>query len=251
MSERERLVSGLQPAREAIRVHQGRVTRVLVDDRNQPKLEGVARFARDQGIVVERVPRATLDRMSGGASHQGVIAVAPPLLLRSPGALLEEEDLLGVVLDGIQDPQNFGAVIRSAVGIADAAVVWGEHSAAPLSPATFRASAGAIEHARLCRVRSLVAFLDEAKSLDVCLVGLDASATKTLREVDLARPTLIVLGSEGEGLGRAVKRACTEVAKLFSMHRVDSLNASVAAAIALYEARNQRAISATSISQLV
>lgn len=251
MSDKERLVSGLQPAREAIRVHRHRVFRVLVDERAQPKLEAVARFARDQGIPVERVPRATLDRMSGGAAHQGVIAVAPPLLLGSPDALLEDDALLAIALDGIQDPQNFGAVIRSAVGIADAAIVWGEHSSAPLSPATFRASAGAIEHARLCRVRSLVAFLDEAKGHGVSVVGLDASATQTLREVDLTPATLIVLGSEGEGLGRAVRRACTSTAKLLGMHRVDSLNASVAAAIALYEARLQRGVTATSLAQLV
>lgn len=250
MSEEERLVSGLQPAREAIRVHRDRIRRVLVESRSQPKLEAVARFARDQGIEVERVPRATLDRMSGGAAHQGVIAVAPPLELISAEALLADPTLLAIALDGVQDPQNFGAAVRSAVAIANAAVLWGEHSSAPLSPATFRASAGAIEHARLCRVRSLVALLDEAKTQGVGVVGLEASATDLLREVDLKGPTLIVLGGEHEGLGRAVKRACTRVARLLPMFHVDSLNVSVAAAIALYEARVQRGVLGTSIPPL-
>jgi 23S rRNA (guanosine2251-2'-O)-methyltransferase len=250
MSDEERLVSGLQPAREAIRVHRDRVRRVLVEDRNQPKLEGVARFARDQGIVVERVPRATLDRMSGGAAHQGVVAIAPPLTLQSAESLLADPGLIAIALDGVQDPQNFGAAVRSAVAIAGAAVIWGEHSSAPLSPATFRASAGAIEHARLCRVRSLVALLDEAKTQGVTVVGLEASAPTQLREVNLAGPTLIVLGGEHEGLGRAVKRTCTTLARLVPMFHVDSLNVSVAAAIALYEARVQRGVLGTSISSL-
>lgn len=240
-AEPERLVAGLQPVREAIRVHGERLGRVLVDDRKLPRLDAVARFATDRGVgSVARVPRRELDRLSGGAQHQGVLAFAPALALLGPAALWADPHLLGVALDGIQDPQNFGAVIRSAVGIAGAAVLWGEHASAPLSTATFRASAGAIEHARLCRVKSLTGALAEAQQAGVQIVGLEARAERQLRELDLTAPTLLVIGSEGEGMARAVRRACTTLAQLLPMAHLDSLNASVACGIALYEAIRQR-----------
>jgi 23S rRNA (guanosine2251-2'-O)-methyltransferase len=236
-----RLVAGLQPVREAVRVHGARLGRVLVDDRQLPRLDAVARFATDQGVrQVERTPRRELDRLAGGAHHQGAIAFAPPLPLVPFAELLADPALLAVALDGVQDPQNFGAVVRSAVAIAGAAIVWGEHASAPLTPATFRASAGAIEHARLCRAKSLVSALGEATTAGVRVVGLDAQAGRTLADADLTGPTLLVIGSEGEGMGRAVRRACSELVGLVPMTRLDSLNASVAAGIALYEAIRQR-----------
>lgn len=241
MAADERLIAGLQPVREAIRVHGARLARVLVDDRELPRLDAVARFARDNGVArVERVPRRELDRASEGAQHQGVLAFAPPLALLEPEALFADPALAALALDGIQDPQNFGAVIRSAVGIAGAAVLWGEHASAPLGPATFRASAGAIEHARLCRVKSLVGALTHAAAAGVQVIGLEARAERQLRELDLTRPTLLVIGSEGEGMARGVRRAVTELAELAPMAHLDSLNASVAAGIALYELIRQR-----------
>ncbi|MBK8995930.1 MAG: RNA methyltransferase [Myxococcales bacterium] len=238
---RSRLVAGLQPVREAIRVHGERLSRVLIDDRALPRLDALARFAVDRGVGrVERVSRRELDRQSEGAQHQGVLAFAPPLGLVSAEALWADPALLGVALDGIQDPQNFGAVIRSAVGIAGAAVIWGEHSSAPLSTATFRASAGAIEHARLCRVKSLVGALTAARDAGIQVVGLEARADRQLGALDLTGPTVLVIGSEGEGMARAVRRACSALAQLLPMTHLDSLNASVASGIALYEAIRQR-----------
>jgi 23S rRNA (guanosine2251-2'-O)-methyltransferase len=177
-------------------------------------------------------------------AHQGVAAWAPPLELRSLADLAADPSLLSLALDSIQDPQNFGAVIRSAVGVADASVLWGEHGSAPLSLATFRASAGAIEHARLVRVRSLHHALAELGEHGARVVGLDASAPEPLRAIDLTGPTVLVIGSEHEGLARNVRRTCTVFAHLIAPHRIASLNASVAAAIALYEATIQRMKSA-------
>src|SRR5262249_19614339 len=151
--------------------------RVGIDSHASPKLEAVARFATDQGIrEVARLSRAELDRLTRGTSHQGVVCWAPPLVLTPLAELLAEEGSLTLALDEIQDPQNFGAVIRSAVAVAGAAVLWGEHSSAPLSLATFRASAGAIEHARLCRVPSLVNALQAFRESGANVVGLDAQA---------------------------------------------------------------------------
>jgi 23S rRNA (guanosine2251-2'-O)-methyltransferase len=235
------LVAGLQPVREAILAHGPAVTRISIEQGENPRLEAVARFASDHGVTeVTRESRALLDALTEGATHQGVVAWAPELVLAPLSDLLADPQLLAIVLDGISDPQNFGAVVRSAVGIASAAVVWGEHASAPLSLATFRASAGAIEHARLCRVPSLPSALTEAREGGIEVVGLDPQADRPLRELDLARPTLLVLGSEGEGMGRAVRRSLSATARLAQSGRIGSLNASVAAAIALYEASNQR-----------
>lgn len=237
-----RLVAGLQPVREAILAHGKRVRRVSVEHGDSPRLEALLRFAQDHEVSeITREPRALLEVLTEGALHQGVVAWAPELELLDFDHLLAEPDLLGVVLDGISDPQNFGAVVRSAVGLAGAAVIWGEHASAPLSPATFRASAGAVEHARLCRVPSLTGALAQASSAGVQVVGLDPQADLALRELDLTGPALLVLGSEGEGMSRSVRRALTRTARLAQSGRIGSLNASVAAAIALYEASNQRA----------
>jgi 23S rRNA (guanosine2251-2'-O)-methyltransferase len=227
--------------REAILAHGSAVVRVSIEQGDSPRLEAVARFARDHGVnEVTQEARAVLDGLTDGTVHQGVVAWAPELQLIDFANLLIEPSLLGIVLDGISDPQNFGAVVRSAVGIAGAAIVWGEHASAPLSLATFRASAGAVEHARLCRVPSLSAALTEAVASGVRTVGLDPQADRVLRELDLKQPTLLVLGSEGEGMSRSVRRSLSATARLAQSGRIGSLNASVAAAIALYEAANQR-----------
>lgn len=239
-------MAGLQPVREAILAHGARLTRVSLEHGDSPRLEAVARFATDHGVAeVTREPRAVLDALTEGATHQGVVCWAPELALLDFENLLADPALLGIVLDGISDPQNFGAVVRSAVGIASAAVIWGEHASAPLSLATFRASAGAVEHARLCRVPSLVAAAVEARAAGVQVIGLDPQADVALWQVDLVKPSLLILGSEGEGMSRSVRRALTSTARLAQSGRIGSLNASVAAAIALYEASNQRAKSST------
>ena len=241
-----RLIAGLQPVREAIRVHRSALRRVALEEKDSPTLDALARFATDQGVAeVIRVPRSELERWTEGGQHQGAAAWGPELQLLAVEELLADPNLLALALDGIQDPQNFGAVIRSAVGVADAAVVWGEHSSAPLSMATGRASAGAIEHARLCRVPSLVGALTAARERGISVVGLDAHSPQRIGELDLAGPTILVVGNEHEGMGRAVRRACSAVGRLTSSGRIDSLNASVAAALALHEAATSRIKSST------
>jgi 23S rRNA (guanosine2251-2'-O)-methyltransferase len=205
------------------------------------QLDSLVRFARDQGVTrVDRLSRTELDRLAGGVTHQGAAAWAPPLKLLDAEALLARPDLLAVVLDGIEDPQNFGAVIRSAVALARAPVLWGEHSSAPLSAATYRASAGAVEHAELCRVSSLRGLLVEARACGVKVVGLDPRADQPLDEIDLRGPVLVVVGGEHFGLSRGVRSCCTDLGSVGSSGILDSLNVSVAAGIALYEATIQR-----------
>ncbi len=241
-----RLVAGLQPVREAIRARAGALDRVVLAKKVNPRLDALERFARDNGVGrVERAPVAMLDRACHGVSHQGAIAWAPPLELCPLEQILGRPALLAVALDGVQDPQNFGAVIRSAVAMGNAAILWGERGSAPLTSATFRASSGAVEHASLCRVRSLRGALMEAVSMGVSVVGLDPQSPQTLHETDLTGPTILVIGGEHAGLGRGVRRVTTALARVAKPGFVDSLNASVAAAVALYESTIQREKSVT------
>lgn len=241
-----RLLLGTQSVREALRVHGARVTRVLFQSPGTPAVRGLARLAEASGVGdVRWVPKAELDALARGSLHQGAAAWAPPLLKTELASLLLEPQLLALGLDGIQDPQNFGAVVRSAVALAAAPLIWPLNSSAPLTPTTFRASAGAIEHAKLCQVNSLRAALQDAAAADVQVIGLAADAERDLRDIDLTRPSVIVVGSEGEGLSRGVRQNCTVLGRLGKLAHVDSLNASVAAALALYEAIGQRARNAT------
>lgn len=240
-----RLITGLQPVREAIRVHGAKLERVIVLDRGGPQIDAVARFATDRGVAkVERVVMSELDRSAKGARHQGAIAIAPDLTIVALDELIQSFDVAAtephvvIALDEIEDPQNFGAVIRSAVALGATAILWPENHAAPLSPATFRASAGAVEHARLCRVGSLPSALEQLRSKAAArIVGLDAHGPTDIRAIESPKPgavLVLVVGAEGKGLRRVVKRACTELARLPMTGAIDSLNASVAAAVALF-----------------
>ncbi|MBX3186946.1 MAG: 23S rRNA (guanosine(2251)-2'-O)-methyltransferase RlmB [Labilithrix sp.] len=238
-----RLVTGLQPVREAIRVHGDRLEKVLVEKDGGPQIEAVARFAEGRGAPVTRVVRGELDRAAKGARHQGAIAYAPDLALVPLDVVIESfaenRHAVVVALDEIEDPQNFGAVIRSAVALGAKAILWPEHHSAPLSPATFRASAGAVEHALLCRVGSLTSAIEHLKAAGASVLGLDGNAERAIEEVTLEGPVVLVVGAEGKGLRKPVKRACTELVKLGMQGPIDSLNASVAAGIALYQVQRR------------
>ncbi len=235
-----RLVLGIQGAREAIVAHGKALGRMIIEQRREPapQLDALARFARDRGVTVEQTSRSVLDRMAQGDRHQGVIVEAPPLKMLDLAEL--RDATLTIALDELTDPQNFGAIVRSAVALGAEGVLWPEDKSAPLSPAMARASAGAVEHARLCRVNSLPNALAELAANAVSVIGLDASAEHTLDAIDLTGPVCLVVGSEGKGLRRATRRACTDVGKLPMRGPLASLNASVAAAIALYEVVRQR-----------
>lgn len=235
-----RLITGLQAVREAIRVHGEKLGRVLVEDKAGPQIEAVGRFATDRGAKVELVTRGELDRLAKGARHQGALCYAPDFALVPFETLLADLPDVMIALDEIEDPQNFGAVIRSAVALGANAVLWPEHHAAPLSPATFRASAGAVEHAMLCRVAKLPHALSEIANAGVHVIGLDANAPHAIADVELNGKVVIVVGAEGKGLRKPVKAACTQLVKLPMRGPIDSLNASVAAGIALYDVMRRR-----------
>ena len=235
-----RTVFGIQPVREAIRVHGAAIERVVIEHKPNPKLQGLARFAEGRGIRVESAPRGELDRAAGAGRHQGVLALAPELVLKNLDDVPIVPASIFVALDGIMDPQNFGAIVRSAVALGTTGIIWPEHSSAPLSPAMFRASAGAIEHAVLCRVPALPQAMTDLGGRGVTVIGLDAQGPSELGDVDLRGPVAIVTGAEDKGARRTVLRACHHVARLPMHGPISSLNASVATALALYEILRQR-----------
>lgn len=237
-----RLVLGVQPIREVLRAHGAKTERLLVEHGDSPQLAALLRMAEAAGVKTERVPRAALEKLSVGVRHQGCAAYAPPLRLMSLDELADTPELLVVALDEIQDPQNFGAIVRSCVALGEAAVLWPQNASAPLTPATFRASAGAIEHATLVRVPSLRTALSELQSRAARIVALDGTTESVpLSSVDLTGPTVLIVGSEGVGLRKSVRSLANDVASIPMSGVLDSLNASVATAIALYEVGRQRA----------
>ena len=215
----------------------GRVRRVLLAAglKADPRLDEIRRLAR-----VEEVPPARLESLARGAVHQGVVAEVAPRRLLSLRELLSSPPDLLVALDGIQDPHNLGAILRSAEAAGAGGVILPERRSAPLSPAAAKASAGAIEHLRLCQVSGLAGALPEVKKAGLWVVALDPDGELAAWDFDFTQPVCVVVGGEGQGVGRLVGERSDARVRLPMKGRVASLNASAAAAALLYEVTRQR-----------
>jgi 23S rRNA (guanosine2251-2'-O)-methyltransferase len=189
-------------------------------------------------------PPEELERLCGSPDHQGVIAEVDPYPYADPDSLFEDDDGQGLVvaLDQIQDPHNLGAVCRAAELAGAAGVVIPERRAASVTAAACKASAGAVEHLPVARVRNLADWLAEAKAGEAWAYGADAEADRSYTEVEWTGRAVLVLGSEGRGLRQRVAKTCDELVSIPVAGVIGSLNASVAAAVILFEARRQRAI---------
>ena len=184
---------------------------------------------------------AELEQICGSPSHQGLVCDAEAYPYADPESLLADDQALVVALDQIQDPQNLGAVCRSAEGAGAAGLVIPERRSAEITPAVCRASAGAVEHLAIARVRNLADYLAQAKRADAWVYGADAGAARAYTDVDWRGRVVLVLGSEGRGLRPRVREACDDLLKLPLHGSVESLNVSAAAAVLLYEAVRSRA----------
>jgi len=185
-------------------------------------------------------PSEELERLCGSPDHQGVVAEVDPYPYADPAGLLNPEDALVVVLDQVQDPHNLGAVCRAAEVAGVAGVVIPERRSASVTAAVCKASAGAVEHLPVARVRNVADWLGEAKDRGAWVYGAAAGAERPYTAVDWTGRAVLVLGSEGSGLRPRVAAACDERIAIPVSGRVESLNASVAAAVILFEARRQR-----------
>jgi 23S rRNA (guanosine2251-2'-O)-methyltransferase len=186
-------------------------------------------------------PAEELERLSGSPDHQGVVAEVDPYPYADPSTLLQPEDALVVVLDQIQDPHNLGAVCRAAEVAGASGVVIPERRAASVTPAACKASAGAVEHLPVARVRNVADWLAEAKEAGAWVYGAAADAERSYTDVDWSGRAVLALGSEGSGLRPRVAESCDQLISIPVAGQVESLNASVAAAVILFEARRQRA----------
>jgi 23S rRNA (guanosine2251-2'-O)-methyltransferase len=186
-------------------------------------------------------PAEELERLCGSPDHQGVVAEVDPYPYADPHRLLDGEEPLVVVLDQIQDPHNLGAVCRAAEVAGASGVVIPERRAASVTPAACKASAGAVEHLPVARVRNVADWLGEAKEASAWVYGASADAVRPYTDVEWSDRAVLVLGSEGTGLRPRVAGACDELISIPIAGKVGSLNASVAAAVILFEARRQRA----------
>lgn len=181
-----------------------------------------------------------LERLCGSPDHQGVVAEVDPYPYADPEALLRREGALLVALDQVQDPRNLGAVCRSAELAGAAGVVVPERRSAEVTAVACKASAGAVEHLEVARVRNLADWLGEAKRAGFWTWGADAGASERPWEVDLSGATVLVLGGEGKGIRPRVASACDDLLALPRAGRIESLNVSAAAAALLFEAVRQR-----------
>jgi 23S rRNA (guanosine2251-2'-O)-methyltransferase len=230
------VIYGLRPVVEALRSKRREVHEILdaVGDRE------VASEAAIRGVPVERVPRARIEELARGGVHQGVAAQVGPYPYSGLEEILASPDPLVLILDGVTDPQNLGAVLRVADGAGASGVVIPKDRAVGVTPAAVKASAGASEHVRVARVTNLRRALDKIKEAGVWAYAAEGEAELAYTDLDLSGPVAFVLGSEGRGVRRLVREGCDGVVSIPMRGVVSSLNVSVAAAVLLFEARRQR-----------
>ncbi len=242
-----RAVYGLNPVREMFRAGAQGLSELWLAEGGEREraFAELVRLGREAGAKVRLAPRARLDRIAGTPRHQGVVAVVADYRYREvedllAGARASGQPPLLVALDGIEDPQNLGAIVRSAHALGAHGVVIPRDRAAGITPAAAKASAGAVEHCPVARVVNLARAVESLREAGLWAVAPAADAGRSLEEVDLSGPLLLVVGGEGQGIRPLVRRSCDESARVPMAGRVGSLNASAAAAICLYEAARQR-----------
>ena len=233
---------GLHPVEEALRSGSRRFDYVCVArERHDQRLTRILELCREAGVRTRQEPREALTRLAHTAEHQGVVAVVRQREFLNLEDLLEgPEPRLILALDGVEDPQNLGALLRTAEAAGVDGILMTERRSAPLSPVAVKASAGAAEHLRLARVVNMVRSLEALKERNLWCVGLDERGTWDYDQYDFTSNTVIVLGREGAGLHDLVRRTCDHLLRIPMGGKVASLNVSAAGAVVLFEAARQR-----------
>jgi 23S rRNA (guanosine2251-2'-O)-methyltransferase len=233
------VVVGVHPVLEALRAGRA-IDRVLVArGAGGLRLQEIINLCRTRAIPLRFEPRPSLDRLAGGTSHQGVLALGAAHRHASLDDVAGAAAML-VVLDGVEDPHNLGAIIRTAHAAGAGAVVIPERRAASLTETVSKAAAGALEHLPVVRVGNLNRALETLKERGFWIYGLDERGEQIYSGVDYASPAAIVLGGEGRGLHHQVKEHCDQLVRIPTAGRISSLNVSVAAGIVLFEWKRRR-----------
>lgn len=237
-------IYGLLPVLEALRAGGRRIERIVIAEGARPeRVREILDEARRAGIPTRREPRARLDRLVNNANHQGVVAVASAV-----GYIDEEKILAGVgpdtlliLLDGVEDPHNLGAIIRTAECGGATAVVIPERRAAHVTETVAKTSAGAAEYLPIARVTNMVQFIERLKQKNVWVAGLDQGGEMDYTKYDYRGALALVFGAEGGGLHRLVRERCDVILSIPMRGHIGSLNVSVAVGVVLFEALRQRA----------
>jgi 23S rRNA (guanosine2251-2'-O)-methyltransferase len=235
------IIYGLNPVLEALRG--GRVRRLRVGPRGNRRVEEAMALARAQGIAIERADAATIDRAARGGVHQGIVAdIDDPrdYSLRDLVDAAAPAPPLIVVLDGVEDPHNVGAILRTVDAAGAHGVVRQARHAASLDGVAAKASAGAVAHVKIATEVNVARAIEELKELGVWTVGLAAGGPDPYDAVDFTLPTAVVVGAEGTGLRRLVQERCDRLVSIPMHGAVESLNVSVAVGVVLFEAARQR-----------
>jgi 23S rRNA (guanosine2251-2'-O)-methyltransferase len=240
----EELIAGRRPVEEAF-VANREARRLIVVPQRRQALERLVLHATNLRIPIIEVEGGTLTALAGFDGHQGIAVVVPPRRYATldealARAIERDEPPFVLALDSLEDPQNVGTLLRSAEAAGVHGVIFPTHRQAPLTPAAVKASAGAVEHLLLCPVDDLAGALADLHVRGLRVLGAEAGAPLTAREADMRGPLAIVVGSEGQGLGPAVRSRCDVLVRIPLRGAIESLNAAVAGSILLFEADAQR-----------
>lgn len=234
---------GLHPVEEALRAGSRRLESVcILRSRQDARLQRVIDACRQAGVRLRFEPKEQLNRLAGTEAHQGVVAVVAGRSYADLDDLLtpKGEHLFLLALDGVEDPHNLGALLRTADAAGVDGVLLPERRAAQVNATAAKVSAGAVEHVRIARVTNMVRSLEELKRNHVWCVGLDERGTQNYDDFDFRAPCVLVLGREGAGLHDLARRTCDHLLRIPMAGKVASLNVSVAGAVVMYEAMRQR-----------
>lgn len=235
---------GVSPVLEALRSGERGVERVIVaEGASHHRLREVLALARERGVVVRRTERNELQRLVGDVNHQGVVAIAAAAKYRDAGELLTSfagRTPLALLLDGVEDPRNLGAILRTAECAGVDGVFIPERRAVGLTETVAKTAAGALEHVPVAKAGNLVRLIEQLKESGVWVVGVEAGAATDYTAWDWTVPCALAFGGEGAGLHRLVRERCDALVSIPLLGRITSLNVSVAVGVVLYEALRQR-----------
>ena len=238
------LIYGLLPVLEALRADNRRIDKVLLaEGAKEHRVSEIIDLCRSRSIAWNRVPRETFTKhLDAVVNHQGVIAFTASADYVEINEILDTDGdpPLIVILDGVEDPRNLGAILRVAECASVDGVIIPERRAVGLTDTVAKSSAGAIEYVKVAKVSNLNRFIDSLKERNIWVVGTSANADMSYTDWDWTRPTALVMGGEGSGLHRLVAENCDVLVKIPMYGKIDSLNVSVAAGVILFEARRQR-----------
>jgi 23S rRNA (guanosine2251-2'-O)-methyltransferase len=238
-------IEGRNPVLEALRAGHPLIKIYLLKNEGSGPVRTIIDAARHKGVPISYLDSPALNKMAVTRNHQGVIAIAAEWKYAALDSILQraaakDEPPFLVILDGVEDPQNLGSIIRTAEAAGVHGLVIPERRAVGLTPAVSRASAGAVEHLPVARVTNLTRTIQELKKAGLWFTGIEMDGKTELYEADLKGPIGLVLGGEGRGISRLVAESCDQIVRLPMWGRVNSLNVSVASGIACYEVRRIR-----------